>query len=178
MTVFKNKSLLAFLMLVTVTSSVQAADTTITVSGKVVAAACTVESGLINGQTVDLGVFGRTKLQAPGTAGDWRSFSLKLTNCPPGTNKSTVTFSGTPDSHNAELFANTEPLASAAANVAVQIAKDSDRSAVLSNNSMMTVDVDGARNATFPLAARLYTPLGNTQAGNVASIVLVNFTYQ
>ncbi|MNC69949.1 hypothetical protein D3C75_1206990 [compost metagenome] len=59
------------------------------------------------------------------------------------------------------------------------MAKDADHSAVLSNGNTMTVNVDGATNtATFPLAARLYTPAGNVGAGLVSSNVLVNFTYQ
>lgn len=150
----------------------------INVTGKVIAASCTVSPGLAGGQTVDLGTLGRTSLQHPGDAGDWRSFSLNLSNCPPGTSSSTVTFTGVPDSDDASLFANTEPALSSAQNVAVQMAKDSERNVVLSNASTFTVAVDSSHNATFPLAARLFTPVGGVQAGAVASSVLVNFTYQ
>lgn len=150
----------------------------INVTGKVIAAACTVDSGLASGQTVDLGTLGRTSLLHPGDAGDWRSFTLSLSNCPPGSSSSTVTFTGTPDSHDVSLFANTGPALTAAQNVAVQIAKDSDRSIILSNTSTFTVAVDSSHNAIFPLAARLFTPVGGVQAGAVVSTVLVNFTYQ
>lgn len=155
----------------------EAADVTIT--GKVIAASCTVSPVLAGAQMVDLGTLGRTQFQNASDGGGWKSFSLNLSNCPASTTQTTVTFTGTPDGTNATLFANTEPVATAAANMAVQMAKDADHSAVLSTGSTMTVNVDTLTGtATFPLAARLYTPTGGAQAGQVSSSVLVNFTYQ
>lgn len=158
-------------------TKVEAAD--VTIIGKVTAASCTVSPVLAGGQEVNLGTLGRTQFQNAGDTGDWKSFSLSLTNCPAGTSQSTVTFSGTPAGPSGSLFANTEPPATAAANMTVQMAKDADHSAVLSNGNSMTVNVDGVTNtATFPLAARLYTDVGSVGAGLVSSSVLVNFTYQ
>ncbi|BCG10329.1 fimbrial protein [Buttiauxella agrestis] len=158
-------------------TAAKAADVTIT--GRVIAASCTVNPMLAGGQEVDLGTLGRTHFQNAGDTGDWKSFSLNLTNCPAGTSQSTVTFSGTPTGTGGSLFANTEPVSTAAVNMAIQMAKDADHSAVLSNGNSMTVDVDDvARTATFPLAARLYTDVGSVGAGRVSSSVLVNFTYQ
>lgn len=156
----------------------QAAD--VAVEGKVITSSCTVSLPLVSGQQVNLGtLLGRTQFQLPGKTGDWESFNLNLTNCPPGTSKATVTFTGTPDGTNATLFANTEPAATAAPNMAVQMALNADRNQVLSNGDSMTVNINTTNNtATFPLAARLYTPLGGVQAGKVSSSVLVNFTYQ
>ncbi|MBK5143074.1 fimbrial protein [Budviciaceae bacterium BWR-B9] len=141
------------------------------------ASACTVNPILAAGQEVNLGTQGRTKFQAANDAGAWENFTLNLTNCPAGTTQSTVTFSGTPDGTNSTLFANTEPAASAATHMAVQMVKEADHNAILSNNSTMTVNIS-AGSATFPLAARLYTPLGEAGAGKVSSSVLVGFTYQ
>lgn len=158
-------------------TKVEAADVTIT--GKVIAASCTVSPVLAGAQEVNLGTLGRTHFQNANDAGDWKSFALNLTNCPAGTSQTTVTFTGTPDGTNATLFANTEPVASAAPYMAVQMAKDADHSAVLSTGSTMTVNVDTLTGtATFPLAARMVTPSGGAQAGQVSSSVLVNFTYQ
>lgn len=155
----------------------EAAD--VTVTGKVIASSCTVSSSLAGGQDVNLGTLGRVRFQNANDTGDWRSFSLNLTNCPAGTSQATATFTGTPDGTNTTLFANSEPMATAAPNMAVQMVKDTDHSAVLSNASTMTVNIDTlAGTATFPLAARLYTPVGGAQAGQVSSSVLVNFTYQ
>ena len=155
----------------------EAAD--IAVTGKVIASSCTVNAILADKQDVDLGTLGRVQFQHANATGDWKSFSLNLTNCPAGTSQTTVTFTGTPDGTDTTLFANTESVATAAPNIAVQMAKDADHSAVLSNASTMTVNVDTVTGtATFPLAARLYTPSGYVQAGQVSSSVLVNFTYQ
>lgn len=157
----------------------QALAADVTITGKVTAAACTVNPVLVAGQTVDLGTLGRTRFQNANDAGDWKSFNLTLTNCPAGTTSSTVTFTGTPAGTGGTLFANTEAAATAATNMAVQMAKDADHNAVLSNGSTMSATVDTtAGTATFPLAARLYTPTGSVQAGQVSSSVLVNFTYQ
>lgn len=155
----------------------QAADVNIT--GKVIASSCTVSPVLAAGQTVDLGTLGRTRFQFANDAGTWKSFTLNLTNCPAGTSTVKATYTGTPNGTDATLFANTEPVATAAPNMAVQMAKDSDHTAVLSTGSTMDVTVDTLTGtATFPLAARLYTPTGGAQAGQVSSSVLVNFTYQ
>lgn len=158
-------------------TKVEAAD--VIVSGKVIASSCTVSPVLAGGQEVNLGTLGKTRFQNANDAGDWKSFSLNLSNCPAGTSQTKVTFTGTPDGTNATLFANTEPVATAAPNMAVQMAEGADHSVVLSTNSTMTVAVDTLTGtATFPLAARMYTPSGGVQAGNVTSSVLVNFTYQ
>lgn len=156
---------------------VEAAD--VTVTGKVIAASCTISPVLAGGQEVNLGTLGRTRFQNANETGDWQSFSLNLTNCPSGTNQATVTFTGTPDGTNTTLFANTEPVATAAPNMAVQMAKGADHNTVLSTGSTMTVNVNTLTGtATFPLAARLYTPSGSVQPGQVSGSVLVNFTYQ
>lgn len=175
-----NKGLIAVLAFsVFFIEASRAADTTISVSGKVVAASCTVSSELQSGQEVDLGTVGRTHFLHANDAGNWQNFSLKLADCAASTSKATVTFTGTPDGTDSTLFANTESTETAATNMAVQIAKESDHSAVLSNASTMTIDIDSSsQTATFPLAARLYTPTGNVSPGNVSSSVVVNFTYQ
>ncbi|MGL5387635.1 MAG: fimbrial protein [Serratia sp. (in: enterobacteria)] len=158
-------------------TKVEAADVTIT--GKVIASSCTVNPVLVAGQEVNLGTLGRTRFQNANEAGDWKSFTLNLTNCPAGTTSVKATYTGTPDGTDATLFANTEPAATAAPYMAVQMAKDADHSAILSTGSTMTANVDTLTGtATFPLAARMYTPSGGAQAGQVSSSVLVNFTYQ
>lgn len=148
--------------------------------GNVIAAACTVSMTLAQGQSVSLGELGRSKFQRSGDADpNWHNFSLDLTLCPAGTTRSTVTFTGTPDGVDATLFANTASSGAAATNIAVQLSKQSDNTAILSDGSTMTVNVNtGAGTATFPLAARMKTPTGDVGAGIVNSTVLVDFTYQ
>jgi minor fimbrial subunit len=150
----------------------------ISVTGKVVAGSCTVGVALTSGQLVNLGSLGRTQLLSAGSASEWKSFTLNLSNCPSEITKSSVTFTGTPDNNDMTLFANGAPSPTAATGVAVQMASDNDHNVILSNNSTLTANVDGSQNITFPLAARLYTPTGGVRPGDITSTVLVNFTYQ
>lgn len=154
-----------------------AMDSSVNIKGKVVAAACSITSNLVSGQEVNLGSMPNINMQTAGQAGEWKSFVLLLNDCPPGTSKSTVTFTGVINTDDATLFANTEPTGTAAKKVGVQMAKDDDHSTILSNRSSMTVDVGIDQKAVFPLAARLYST-GQARAGKVSSTVLVNFTYQ
>ncbi len=175
----KPAALFAAAVLTLSLSAAAQADATLNFTGRLVAPACTVGSTLADGQSVNLGTTGRTQLQQANQAGEWKEFNLELTNCPTGITKSTVTFTGTPDTVNATLFANTEAGDAAATHVAVQMAEQGNLSNVLSNGSSLEKSVDTtAKTVTFPLAARLYTPDGGARAGQVSATVLVNFTYQ
>lgn len=158
--------------------SAQAVESNLKISGKVVAAACMVETQLMSGLQVDLGNIDNTKMQFPGNAADWQHFNLNLINCPAGTTSSTVTLSGQPEIDNTRLFSNTEPEITAAKFVSVQIADANNFDNILSNTDTMTVDIDNDNKAVFPLVARLYTSTGGVRAGKVSSTVTVNFTYR
>ncbi|HBT4792456.1 TPA: type 1 fimbrial protein [Klebsiella quasipneumoniae subsp. similipneumoniae] len=160
--------------------SVSSNTITLNISGKILTGTCTVSPVLIAGQQVPLGSLERSKFKSPGAADpNWHNFSLELTNCSAGITTSTVTFSGAEDSNDRLLFANTEPELSAAKNMAVQISRQDNNNEILSNGSSMTVNVNNQNGtASFPLAARMITPVGNATAGEVSSLVLVTFTYQ
>ena len=72
-------------------SSLQAADVTITVNGKVVAKPCTVST---TNATVELGDLYTFSLVSAGAASAWHSVALDLSNCPIGTSRVVATFSG------------------------------------------------------------------------------------
>lgn len=60
-------------------ATIQAADVTITVNGKVVAKPCTVST---TNATVDLGDLYSFSLMSAGAASAWHDVALELTNCP------------------------------------------------------------------------------------------------
>lgn len=157
--------------------NVKSATTNINLDGKITAAACTVETKLANGLNINLGKTLYTSMQNSGDGGAWSDFSLNLTSCPRGTNRSTMTLSGIVDNDDSSLFINTATGESAATNVAVQLANQTNRSQILSNNSQVTVAINNNQ-ASFPLSARMYTPSGGVTPGLVKTTVLVNFTYQ
>ncbi|MCU6208169.1 fimbrial protein [Enterobacter cloacae] len=152
---------------------------TLNVTGIVKAEPCTVEPILETGLAVSLGSLSASLFQNSGAADSmWHNFSLKLNNCPAATAKVTATFSGKPDITDGTLFANLESSGDAAKNMAIQVSKQSDNSDIISNNSTMSVNVNPTDNsATFLLAARMISPLGNAVSGKVSSTMLVSFTY-
>ena len=79
-------------MLAASSPTLQAADVTITVNGKVVAKPCTVST--VNA-TVNLGDLYTFSLVSAGAASPWHSVALTLSNCPVGTSRVTASFSGT-----------------------------------------------------------------------------------
>lgn len=154
-----------------VSSAVQATD--LKISGNVVASACTVDSGSVS-QEIDFEQLRSTDLKQAGSSTAWKPFSVKLNSCPATTNVATVNFSGTAAADDATLFANS----GTAKNIDVQLARDAERSVILSNGSSMAVTVDAQHNAVYYLAARLYTVTGDTVPGTFTSQVLMSFTYQ
>ncbi|MBI3311397.1 MAG: type 1 fimbrial protein, partial [Serratia liquefaciens] len=64
-----------------------------------------------------------------------------------------------------------------ATGVALQLS-NADSSLILANNASLSVDIDKARKAEFPLTARIYSPKGLSESGTFVSVVQVNLSYQ
>ncbi|CAI2418868.1 MULTISPECIES: fimbrial protein [Serratia] len=143
----------------------------VTISGRITAMPCTVDASV--NQTLDLGKVQRRDLQQAGTGSPWKPFSLTLSSCPPSTSTATVTFTGTPDSADSNAFISS----GTATGVALQLSK-ADGSLILANNASLSVTIDSARKAAFPLAARIYSPKGLSGSGTFSSVVQVNLSYQ
>ncbi|MFS7241162.1 fimbrial protein [Serratia proteamaculans] len=143
--------------------------TEVNVSGKIIAAPCTVDASI--NQTLDFGDVKSQTLQTPGTGSPWEAFNLTLSLCPASTSKAIVTFSGTPDIQENTAFAHT----GTASGVALQL---SSSSVILADKSSLTALVDPSHNAIFPLAARVYSPTGKSSAGTFRSMVQVSMSYQ
>ncbi|TDN64417.1 fimbrial protein [Scandinavium goeteborgense] len=164
------KKVLLLMVAGMMSSAVQATD--LKISGTVVATPCTVDASSVS-QDVDFGQVRLSEMRATGNASDWVPFKIKLVNCPQGTTVVTATFSGTPATADATLYAN----AGTAINAAVQLAQDANRTMVQGDGSSMTVPVDALHNATYALAGRLIS-FADTSSGSFRSVVQVNFTYQ
>jgi len=144
----------------------------INISGTVVATPCVVDLTSVN-QTIDFGQLRATDFQNVQSAGEWRPFSLLLTNCPASTTQVTTTFTGNADSVDATRFSNS----GTAKNAALQVT-GSDHGQTYTNNSTMVVAVDAQRNATFPLSARVVSPAGGMTSGSFRSQLQITFSYQ
>ncbi|HGM5490612.1 TPA: fimbrial protein [Serratia fonticola] len=165
------KNILLIMVASPMSWAVQAAN--INIAGNVVASACNVASESVS-QDIDFGQLRSTDLKDAGTATVWQPFTVKLTHCPLSTSKVTVTFSGSPSTDDPALFANS----GTAKNVGVQVVQDANKMLVQGNGSSMTVNVDAQHEATYALAARVYSVNGDTVAGTLSSVVVMNFTYQ
>lgn len=169
------KGLIAALVVGSCSLAAHAVDTTITINGKVTAAACTINNSGI--YTVTMPVVTAATLNPANSYGDWKTFDVILSNCPGGTSSVTATFDGTADAADATKYANTTGTGFAT-NVSVQLQNRSGTTvADKGKNSTMTVDVDGSKNATFDLQARPYSTPGNASVGDINTVVLMNFAY-
>ncbi|ANO88405.1 type 1 fimbrial protein [Escherichia coli] len=152
--------------------SAQAAD--ININGTVVASACVIDTQTKD-QTVRFEQARAVNYDTVGHTSEWQNFSLNLSSCPASTSSVTALFTGESDLVDQTKFANT---LGDATGMALQIMTD-DHITEISPNGKMTVNVDQAsRKATFPLAARMYTPTGTVTAGEFHTVVQFTFTYQ
>lgn len=152
--------------------TVQAAD--ITISGTVVASACTVDTGTKD-QTVTFEQARAVDYPNVGDTSEWQDFELTLSACPLSTTKVTALFSGDADSDDTTKFANAQGSASG---MALQL-MTRDHQTEISPQSTLAVNVDkDSRRALFPLSARMYTPTGRVKSGEFQTTVQLTFTYQ
>ncbi len=83
------------------TATLQAADVTITVNGRVVAKPCTIQTKEAN---VNLGDLYTRNLQQPGSASGWHNITLSLTDCPVETSAVTAIVTGSTDNTGLKWF--------------------------------------------------------------------------
>jgi minor fimbrial subunit len=155
-------------MLAMAPPTLQAADVTITINGKVVAKPCTVST--VNA-TVNLGDLYTSSLVSAGASSPWHRVALNLSNCPVGTSRVTASFSGTPDTI-AGYYKNL----GTAGNIQLEL-QDEDGTA-LNPGTTKEVQVDNAtRSASFPLQVRALTARGGATQGTIQAVIDVTYTY-
>lgn len=148
-------------------STLQAADVTITVNGKVVAKPCTVST---TNATVELGDLYTFSLVSAGSTSDWHTVALELSNCPVGTSRVTASFSGTADSTGYYKNLGT------AGNIQLELQDDSGNR--LNTGATKSVQVDDATQATrFPLQVRAISVNGGATQGTIQAVINVTYTY-
>lgn len=148
-------------------STLQAADVTITVNGKVVAKPCMVST---TNATVELGDLYTFSLVSAGSTSAWHTVALDLSNCPVGTSRVTASFSGTADSTG--YYKNQ----GSAGNIQLELQDDSGNR--LNTGATKSVQVDDATQATrFPLQVRAISVNGGATQGTIQAVINVTYTY-
>lgn len=151
-----------------------AADTTINLTGKITAAACTVDN---NGMyQIELPDVPSVTLASAGSFGEWTTVNVTLSACPVGTTQVTATFGGTValgDINKHGVAVGT----GYAKNVDLQLQDAAGTKTDLGVNSSLTVPVDGNRNATFALRLRPYSIDGSATIGAIEGLIVAEFNY-
>lgn len=168
---FKPGLKIAFCL--TLLSAAVQADSSISVSGNVVASPCTIDTDTVN-KVVELGSLQQFSLRSAGAGGDWQDFDLVLTNCPAGTANVTAQLSGTVDTQDATAWKNS----GTSTNMALRIASRDHSTAYAPGSSLQQSINTSNRSASFPLSARMFTPQGSATAGTFQSVMNVDFTWQ
>lgn len=149
------------------TPTIQAADVTITVNGRVVAKPCTIST---TNATVDLGNLYTFSLASAGASSAWHNVVLELSNCPVGTSRVTATFSGTADSTG--YYANQ----GTAGNIQLELQDDVGTTLNNGKNKSISVD-DSTLSANFPLQIRALTVNGGATQGTIQAVINVTYTW-
>ena len=147
--------------------TLQAADVTIIVNGKVVAKPCTVSTP---NATVELGDLYTFNLISAGSSSPWHSVALNLSNCPIGTSRVTATFSGTADATGYYRNQGT------AGNIQLEL--QDTNGTTLNNGAKKEVQVDDTTQAvSFPLRVRALTVNGGATQGTILAVINITYTY-
>lgn len=164
----------ALLLLFAFVRDVNAADTTITIKGNVIASPCTVEAV----KEVDFGTIYISSLGS-GAYTDVKTVSIALTNCPTGTTEVTATFSGTPEAGNnypAWNYTNE----GTAVGYFINVAQSADSSMGLGNGKTWTKTINtSTRTASFDIAVRIgrNSMIPVPTPGTIAGVISVTFSY-
>ena len=158
---WRKRGYLLAAILALASATIQAADVTITVNGKVGAKPCTVST---TNATVDLGDLYSFSLMSAGAASAWHDVALELTNCPVGTSRVTASFSGAADSTGYYKNQGT--------------AQNIQLGNTLNTGATKTVQVDdSSQSAHFPLQVRALTVNGGATQGTIQAVISITYTY-
>ncbi|EEQ1556861.1 type 1 fimbrial protein [Escherichia coli] len=149
---WRKRGYLLAAILALASATIQAADVTITVNGKVVAKLYSFS------------------LMSAGAASAWHDVALELTNCPVGTSRVTASFSGAADSTGYYKNQGT------AQNIQLELQDDSGNT--LNTGATKTVQVDdSSQSAHFPLQVRALTVNGGATQGTIQAVISITYTY-
>lgn len=153
-------------LLILISFNAAADDVVITVTGRVKALPCTVDTTQL---TLDLESIYVSDLAKPGSSGSWVNGTIKLSNCPALTSGVTARFSGNVGKH---FYAN----AGTAENVELQLQTVSGID--LSNDKSHAITITSQRTAELPIKVRAYSGSGKAVEGTIRGTINVTYTYQ
>ncbi len=168
--------LVALFVVISATNNVSAHDGTVNITGSILAASCTVESGG-DPLSVALGDYSGGTLTSVGQLTPQKKLTINLSNCSESISGTTVTVSGTPDTVNNKLLGLNNPGAmGTATGIAIQIS-DSSGNIIDVNTASKLQPLNAGNNAVvLNLAYDVSSvPVG---PGDASSVMYLDFAYQ
>nr|WP_314265921.1 fimbrial protein [uncultured Moellerella sp.] len=144
---------------------------TLNFSGNIKAATCNISGGSnidIDLKQLPINIFNNIN-----TGSEWKMFNIELNNCSNFINQVKLTFTGTADSADIDsLYKNV----GTAKNIALQL-QSADGRAVLGNQKILQVPINGQSSISIPLRTRAFSAGGNATPGSISSNITATITY-
>lgn len=175
MTSGKLKSVMTMLLIGCI-STANAHDGTVNISGTIQDNTCELAPDSQN-KSVDMGTVAGSQFKRAGDFSPAKHFTLNLENCGPAASEATVTFSGSADSQNAELFA-IEAGTDSASGLALGIYDSSGERIAPGETSAGIVLNPGQASVAMDFSAR-YVSVNDTVtagSGNVTVTFVINYS--
>lgn len=157
-----------------------ASDTaTITITGRVLANTCTIDSGSAT-QTIQLDDISDRDIRGKGTTGGKKDVVIKLTNCGAGASGVVVSASGSEDTDDASAFANVKAQADGGATgVGVYFFQtDGTTKFVPAGTAKQTSELTPSVDNTLTYKASYVGTKDAVTAGDFSTVVNMTFEYQ
>lgn len=168
MTTGQWKGVFIVLMLVFI-SATHAHDGTVNISGTIQDNTCELAPDSQN-KTIDMGIFAASQFRQSGDFSAAKKLTLNLQYCGPAASGATVTFSGTADTQNPEMFA-LEAAAESAKGLALGI-YDTDGKPIAPGKSSASVALKpGQTSASLNFLARYVAVQDSVSAGSANGVV-------
>lgn len=158
--------------------SVYAAETTLAVSGNVIASGCDVDTGSIN-QKVKIGTFSGKDFPTVGSASAFKAMNINLSNCYEKLSTIQVKFSGVSDADNPTLLAisDTGGGGTLATGVGVELLDNGGKTIPFNADAPQTFELDAGNN-TLSFLLRYKSTRYPVTAGEASAVMYFDLTYQ
>ena len=157
---------------------VRAADTTLAVSGNVVASGCEVDTGSVN-QKVKIGTFSGKDFPSVGSTSAFKAMNINLSNCYEKLSTIQVKFSGVSDADNPTLLAisDTGGGGTAATGVGVELLDNGGKTIPFNAEAPQTFELDEGNN-TLSFLLRYKSTRYPVTSGEASAVMYFDLTYQ
>lgn len=157
---------------------VRAADTTLAVSGNVVASGCEVDTGGVN-QKVKIGTFSGKDFPSVGSTSAFKAMNINLSNCYEKLSTIQVKFSGVSDADNPTLLAisDTGGGGTVATGVGVELLDNGGKTIPFNAEAPQTFELDEGNN-TLSFLLRYKSTRYPVTSGEASAVMYFDLTYQ